>query len=71
MLSEGGQFVTNCPPKRLRGGKNLRFSAKNKRENNNEKTNKPRSTQNAGETGGGVRNKTTLNVLENAGFDKK
>ena len=71
MLSEGGQFVTNCPPKRFRRGKNLRFSVKNKRENNNTKTNKPCNAQNAGETGGGVRNKTALKVLENARFDKK
>ena len=71
MLSEGGQFVTNCPPKRLCGGKNSRFSVKNKRENDNTKTNKPFNAQNAGETCGGVRNKTTLKVLENARFDKK
>ena len=71
MLSEGGQFVTNCPPKRLCGGKNSRFSVKNKRENNNPKENKPHNAQNAGETGGGVRNKTALKVLENACFDKK
>ena len=31
----GGQFVTNCPSKRLRGGKNSRFSTKNRRENDN------------------------------------
>ena len=71
MLSEGGQFVTNCPPKRLCGGKNSRFFVKNKRENNNLKTNKPRNAQNAGETGGDVRNKTALKVLGNARFDKK
>ena len=71
MLSEGGQFVTNCPSKRLCGGKNSRFSVKNKRENNNPKTNKLYNAQNVGETGGGVRNKTALKVLENACFDKK
>lgn len=71
MLSEGGQFVTNCPPKRLRGGKNSRFSTKNRRENDNSKMNKPHNVQNAGETGGGVRNKTALKVLKKACFYKK
>jgi len=67
----GGQFVTNCPSKRLCGGENSRFSVKNKRDNNNTKINEPRNAQSAGETGGDVRNKTTLKVLENACFDKK
>ncbi|MEE0408263.1 MAG: hypothetical protein ACLTY9_08575 [Oscillospiraceae bacterium] len=67
----GGQFVTNCPSKRLCGGKNLRFFVKNRRENNNSKINKPQNAQNAGETGVVMRNKTALKVLENACFDKK
>ena len=67
----GGQFVTNCPSKRLRGGKNSQFSVKNRRENNNSKTNKPHNAQNAGDTGGVVWNKTALKVLENVCFYKK
>ena len=64
----GGQFVTNCPSKRFRWGKNSRFSVKIRRESNNNKANKRGDAQNVGETSGGVWSKTAQKVPRNACF---
>ena len=52
-------------------GKEFAVFHKNRRENDNSKINKLHNAQNAGETGGVVRNKTALKVLKNACFYKK